>query len=66
MDKPLKWLTNDRLLVLTMGTLPDTEEGFRSEESYRYHVELRIIPDSVDFTGWLEKIEKADENETNK
>ncbi len=63
-DKPLKWLNNDRLLLLTMGTLPDTEDGFRSEGGYRYHVELRIIPDSVDFVGWLEKIEKADENET--
>lgn len=65
-DEPLKWLTNDHLLLQAMGSLPDTEDGFRTEGGYRYHVELRITPDYDDFVGWLEKIEKADENETNK
>jgi len=58
-DKPLKWLGADRLLISARGALDDSEE----DSGYHYEVEIHIIPDGSDLVGWLEKIKpvKSDE-----
>lgn len=44
-----KWLEADRLLIYTRG-------GLGNEDFYEYEVEVKVIPDADEFTGWLEKI----------
>jgi hypothetical protein len=56
-DKPLKWLAPERLLISATGTLD------REDRSYHYEVEIRIIPDGDQLIGWLEKISSATPNE---
>ena len=56
-DKPLKWLSPDRLLISAAGTLDRSDS-----DSYNYEVEIRIIPEGVDLVGWLEKITPAKSN----
>jgi hypothetical protein len=56
-DRPLKWLAADRLLISAMGTLD------REDNSYQYEVEIRIIPDADHPVGWLERITPAKPNE---
>lgn len=58
MDKPLKWLSPDRLLISAAGTLDRSDS-----DSYDYEVEIRIIPDADDLVGWLEKITPSKHNE---
>jgi hypothetical protein len=58
-DKPLKWLDKDRLLISAMGTL-DPSQG---DVGFNYEVEIRIIPDSDDLVGWLEKMTPVKSNE---
>jgi hypothetical protein len=55
-NRPLKWLTPDRLLISAAGDLA-------AEESYDYEVEVKIIPDAENFVGWLEKITDVKDKE---
>jgi hypothetical protein len=59
-DEPLKWLDKDRLLFSAKGTLAmDSSPG----DTYKYEVEIRIIPDGDSLVGWLEKITPVKSNE---
>jgi hypothetical protein len=45
-DKPLKWLSPDRLLISAAGTLDRSDS-----DNYDYEVEIRIAPNGDDFVG---------------
>jgi hypothetical protein len=57
-NEPLKWVSNDRLLISARGTLATS-----GDTGYNYEVEVRIAPFEDDFIGWLEKITPVKQNE---